>query len=132
MDRKKLLKHTAFLGIFILLINALALKLYWYSLMWYFDMPMHFLGGVWVGLLVLFILDTKKARYLSVTNVILGVLLIGVAWEVYEVVVNNLIAQLPFNTFDTLSDICFDLSGGALTTLWYYRDIVALEKNKIY
>ena len=45
MDRKRLFKIAAYLIATLFLLNYAATKLYWYSSIWWFDMPMHLLGG---------------------------------------------------------------------------------------
>ena len=122
MDRKKLLKRIAYLILIIFLLNFLAGKFYWYSTIWYFDMPMHFLGGFWLGLMFFLIFihfqPKLEPKLGLLIKVILGVLLIGILWELFELVFYNYIGKNPFNTLDTMSDICFDLAGG-LSSIFY-------------
>lgn len=66
--------------IFVLQDIALAEFLYWRW--WWFDILMHFLGGVLVGALALFVSDLFKTPF-TLTFVIFLVG-IGVGWEVFE------------------------------------------------
>ncbi|MCX6752871.1 MAG: hypothetical protein NTW62_00795 [Candidatus Nomurabacteria bacterium] len=118
MDRKKILKRMAQLVFFIFILNFIAGKLYWYISIWYFDMPMHFLGGVFVGLLAVYCSKFVKINLLElnfkeqILYVFLFTLIVGIGWEFFEIIFNNILGGQFFNTLDTISDICFDLSGG--------------------
>jgi hypothetical protein len=56
----KLLKKIALLVVFIFVANLLASKFYWYFSIWWFDMPMHFVGGVFISLAVLWLYFFKN------------------------------------------------------------------------
>ena len=43
----------------------------------------------------------------------------GLAWEVFEFLVNENIAKNPFDLKDTTSDLFFDTLGG-LVAVWYF------------
>ena len=87
-------------------------------------MPIHFLGGFWIGFASIYLFSWKYYIRVSALNILFAVLFVGIGWEVFEILVNNIIAQNPFNTLDTISDIFFDLSGGAFAVLYFY------QKNK--
>jgi hypothetical protein len=124
VDRKRLFKILTHLVISIFLVNCVAVRLYWYYSIWYFDMPMHFFGGLWVGLALIWFLSYKNSSlelsFKLICQIILGVLLIGFLWEVFEILVNNIIAQNQFNTLDTISDIFFDLAGGTFAVFYFF------------
>lgn len=50
--------------IFILALHAVAFSNYWYWTIWWFDMPMHFFGGVWLAMA--FLLLNSKFKILMV------------------------------------------------------------------
>ena len=131
MDRKSLAKRLIYLIFFIFLVNFLANKLYWYSSIWYFDMLMHTLGGFWVGLLYLYVFKPQKVSFRIVFKVILFILAIGIGWEVFEIMVNDVIARNPFNLLDTVSDIFFDLTGGISTVVYFYKKIMFAEGSGV-
>ncbi len=118
---KKLFKRLTILIISIFLLHSLATKFYWYSAIWWFDMPMHFLGGLWLGLCFIWILEKKTLSIKSILHIILSVLLVGILWELFELYFVNLIARNPFDILDTLSDIFFDLAGGFLAILYFFK-----------
>ena len=126
MDSKKLTKRLIYLILFILVVNFLSNKFYWYYSVWYLDMIMHFLGGFWVGLLAIYLFPPKDYAFdvKTILKILLFVLLIGVGWEIFEILVNDVLARNPFNTLDTLSDIFFDLSGGAFAILYFLKRII--------
>ncbi len=135
MDRKKLLRTLTYLVSFIFLVNFLATKLHWYSAIWWFDMPMHFLGGLWIGLLAIYLFWSKinsSGKFFSNTLVILfSILLIGSGWEVFEALVNEVIIENPFDYLDTFSDILFDLAGGSAAILYLLVSIMPQSKNTV-
>jgi hypothetical protein len=86
---------------------ALQWYLYWH-LPW-LDVPVHFLGGMWIALAAAFI-------FVRITNVIradavfASVAFLGIAWEVFE-----MWAGIPREAnfiFDTSLDLCMDALGG--------------------
>ena len=131
MNKKKILVRITSLILFIFVLDLMAMKFYWYSSMWWFDMPMHFLGGLWVGLALIWFLKPKELNSAIVFRIILGVFIVGLAWEIFEIVVNQLAAQDPFNTLDTLSDLCFDLAGAFFSILYFAKRIMLPENFKL-
>lgn len=131
MDRKKLFKHTTYLIFFIFIVNFLANKFYWYSAIWWSDMPMHFLGGLWLGLILIWLFNFQDLSLRLISKIILGVFLIGVGWEFFEFVFNNYIAKNQFNTLDTISDIFFDLAGGSFAILYFLKRIMFPKGNAV-
>lgn len=129
MDRPKLIKRLIFLILLLFVINFFANKLYWYSSIWYFDMIMHFLGGFWIGLLYIYFHNKESVSLRFVFKILLFTFLIGVGWEIFEILVNDVIAQNPFNTLDTFSDLFFDLAGGGISILYFLKRIMLQSKD---
>ncbi|MCX6757856.1 MAG: hypothetical protein NTZ44_03190 [Candidatus Nomurabacteria bacterium] len=130
VDRQKLSKNMAYMVFFILAINYIAIKLYLYWSVWYFDMPMHFLGGVFVGFLAIYLFDPlSKIKIFKINNgfrfyifyIFLFTFIVGFGWEVFEVIFKNILAGENFNLLDTISDVCFDISGGFTTFMFFIR-----------
>lgn len=128
---KKLSIRVASLGLFIFLLTCLAIKFHWYSSIWYFDMPMHFLGGFWIGLLLFWLFPLEKVSLGVCLKIILGVLLVGIFWEIFEILVDKSITLNPFNRLDTLSDLFFDLTGSIFAIFYFLKRILIAEKNNI-
>lgn len=125
MDRKNLFKISAYSVILLSLVNFIALKFYWYFSIWYFDMLMHFWGGLCVGFALMWLLfdENPDFSFKFILKIGLGVLFIGVSWEIFEILFNNIIAQNQFNALDSVSDIFFDLSGGLCAILYLWKKL---------
>ena len=129
MDRKNLVKPITFLILFILIVNFAANKFYWYYSIWYFDMIMHTFGGLWVGLLGLYLFPSESFRFSleskaltgAVFKILLFVLIVGIGWELFEIAVNDVIAKNPFDYIDSASDVFFDLFGGLCGILYVWK-----------
>jgi|SRR3989344_7693424 len=117
MTKEKLLKFLGFLIFFIFIVNLLANKFHWYYSFWYFDIIMHFLGGFWLGFGTIYLLGIHR----SIVNILLFVLFLGLGWEVFEFLFNNIIAQNIFDMADSLSDIFFDTIGGLCAILYLWK-----------
>lgn len=112
-------------SLFLLIATILALEIlasvfYWYWIFWWFDILMHFLGGLWVGAATLWFLfrsgyfsareSTIRATLLATAGSVLGVAL---AWEAFEYVVRLFIPQpFPYDLEDTIADIIIGFVGG--------------------
>ena len=123
-ERKKFSMRVGSLVFFIFLVNCVALKFHWYSSIWYFDMPMHYMGGLWLGLVFILLFWNKAFDFNLILKIILGVLLISLGWEFFEITVNHLTIKDSFNVLDTVSDIFFDLAGGVCAILYFSRKYI--------
>ena len=125
MLKEKLLKYIIILMVLMFLANELTFKFHLQYSIWWLDIPLHFFGGVWVGLFFLYVFYQKNYLLKDVAGVLLCVLCIGIFWEVFEYIVFNRIGGDSFNLTDTLSDIGFDILGGfcAILYLWKKQDI---------
>lgn len=135
MDRKKLFKTSAYLVILIFVLNYIATRLYWYYSIWWFDMPMHFLGGLFIGLGTIWLLSYKnfpsELSWKLILKIFLSVLFVGVLWEVFEIIFYNIIAQNPYNILDITHDIVFDLAGGIFSIIFFFRRTMFSEINEV-
>jgi len=114
----------------ILIFQAIAIIFYWYWRIWWFDMPMHFLGGLWVGLSVLWFVFLSKRLTVNIpqtafSTFVTGVLLVfivAIVWEIFEYVVQVFIPrEIPYDILDTLSDIFWGLMGGVTASFSFSR-----------
>lgn len=134
MNRKALLKHLVILMFFIFLADLASRKFYWYYSIWYFDMPMHFLGGLWEGLFFIYVLSRKPTLLPSLGlffKVVGFVFFIGISWEFFEYYSNNYIGQDPFNILDSLSDLFFDVSGGIVAYIYLMKRTMTIGKDAV-
>ena len=122
-DRIFIRTATVAIGTFIL--NTIGMWLSLYSILWWYDMPMHFLGGLFTCLLIISILlRIKKVKnlpvfYIAIISFVLT-LLIGLIWEGYEIFW-DIFAGKKHIFIDSLSDIFFDLAGGVEAVFIYLR-----------
>jgi len=130
MDTKRLLKQIIVLMIFMFVANHLAAKFHWYYSISWFDMLMHFLGGVWVALFFLYVFKVQTSFARKFLIVISSVLVVGLLWELFEFGM-GIIAGENFSISDTLSDIFFDLTGGYLAILAKLKHIMPTRENKV-
>ena len=125
--QKKILKHIAILIVFIFLVNLLAIKFHWYFTIWWFDMPIHFLGGFFISLAVLWLYFYRNpwSRFKITPAFIslLSVFIIGVLWEIFEFSLDRSLTINLLSPIDSISDLFFDLSGGIVGTMYMLRKI---------
>lgn len=98
------------------LVHIVATKFFLYWKYLWFDIPMHFLGGI-VCALGIAILPFFNIRYIEKRSsfflYIVLVLAIGVSWELYEY--NAGLYHLESNLVpDTILDLCMDVLGGVV------------------
>lgn len=121
------LLHRLFFSVFVLaVVNAAAVYFHLYNLIWWFDMPMHFLGGFTVLFFsaILWLPARKRVsngRY--VYEIVITAVLIGVLWEALELYLYLQYGSPAFVTLDSLSDVVFDLAG-ALFAAWIITPLI--------
>lgn len=90
-------------------------ELYYVSIFWY-DIPMHFFGGVWVALAALWVSEMPFAgcvkAHVSMPSILACVLAVGLAWEAYEVIFSIADIHEAGYLFDTSLDLVMDTLGG--------------------
>lgn len=122
---KSLIWKSGLLVIFIFFTNIFANLFYWYSSIWWFDMFMHTLGGVFLALVVGAIFSKKffQIKNLKIFWIIFfSVFIIGLLWEGYEYVVQYFIKNVHLADFyDSISDLICDLVGGVVGTFFVIR-----------
>lgn len=122
--RRKQLLLVLFFSALLATLNWYANAYFLYFTFWWFDIVMHFLGGVFSALTLLWgyhyvlgdYFDQRRQRLFLVALV--GTLIIGVLWEVFESIAG--IHALEGNIVpDTSLDIVMDLLG-ALVAFWAF------------
>lgn len=113
---------------FILFLNTIASFFYWYSTIWWFDIPMHFLGGFFIALFSFWLFSTYLIEFFnqkSITNIVLSVLgivfIVGLGWEVYEIMIDYMTGALGYVYLDGISDLFNDMAGGCIGILYLLR-----------
>ncbi|KKU68734.1 MAG: hypothetical protein UX89_C0002G0059 [Parcubacteria group bacterium GW2011_GWA2_47_16] len=97
-----------------------------YSFYWWFDIPLHFLGGFCAGLISLYFYSHfRRGNVIGrivpgvLLAAILGTIVVGLGWEVFEYS-----AGITFNTvgnhaLDTVKDLVMDILGGYAAYLYF-------------
>lgn len=130
MNQRKLLTRLVVLMFLLFAVNQFGSKFYWDSGIWWFDMAMHFFSGVWVGLFFIYVYLRNDSNFKPYLNIILYVVLVGVAWEIFEFFVNNVIGRIPFDPSDTISDTVFDILGGMTAVFYFNKSFLSAKLNK--
>lgn len=130
MKGKGILVFLVFLFVSIAAIDTYAGKNFLYWTIRWLDVPMHFLGGFWLGLGALWLYyfsgffkniheEHRTALYvwlLAVTSA----LALGFIWEVYEFGLDMLYDKTDqYDILDTMSDLIFDIIGGTVATFMF-------------
>lgn len=115
---------------FIFIADLMAKSFYWYSLVWYFDMMMHFLGGLWLGwfFIYVFLPEEVVLSCRTIIKVLMMALLVGILWEFFEYFM-NVISNTHFDIGDTVSDVILDLAGAAVSIFYFIKLI--MPQNKV-
>lgn len=110
---------------------TLAFYLQW--VFWWIDVVLHILGGLWIGLALfwLFFLSGKvrvpNSSLVSVfLYVVLGTLIIGVGWEMFEYISGTFITEEMFP--DTIHDLFADFAGALIA----YTYAIAHKLHKLH
>ena|SRR3989344_5712710 len=91
-------------------IAALQLYLYWYFP--WLDLFVHLFGGMWAALIVTWLMRLFK-REPTLISLLVAVILIGIAWEIFEVAIGMTYYEENF-VLDTALDLLMDTMGGII------------------
>lgn len=131
---------TVTIGIFLLDITGKFFD--WYSTVFWFDIPMHMLGGAWVALILLLLFREYPrisflhgSSWMNIVIVVALTLSIAVGWEVFEFILSRTVGDasctLPFpwqNKYsDTIYDIVFGIGGAFIVAFFFFVS----KKSKI-
>ncbi|MEX0918410.1 MAG: hypothetical protein WDZ85_00345 [Candidatus Paceibacterota bacterium] len=135
---KYIITAVVSLATLLAVLNFFAFQYFWYWRFAYFDLGMHFLGGLLIGFISVIIYtawrpDSLIFRQLAVMAVAV-VLVAGGFWEIFEFSIDTYwAAHVNIKSFqvlqsgltDTLSDLLFDAIGGltaaVLINRFYYH-----------
>lgn len=109
------------------IINSAA---YYWHLYFHFpwlDIPMHFLGGLWVALYALAwyygapLLKKERGTLFTWMFALSVSMLVGLLWELFELSVDTIIAFSQHNLGDTLLDLVMDALGACVSAYIFLR-----------
>ncbi len=143
--RNKHILHFLFgIIVCILVINMTALQYHLYWRIPWLDIPMHFLGGFWLGLgaLWLYFLSGKfgavpnrhrKPLYVIILAVI-SAAVFGGLWEAYEFGVDVFIRLADmYDMCDTIADLVMDVFGALVSAGYFIKSrCYIIEENSNY
>ncbi len=123
MTKQKIFVLLVLLLYVIFALHLTALYFHWYWIFWWYDILLHFLGGLWLGGTALWFL--KYVRNKDIFNNIFSryvypiifVTFIGIAWEVFEFSLDTFIIFQTNDIVDTISDLGMDVVGGLTASL---------------
>jgi len=107
-------------------LTSLAVTHFLYWRIWWFDMPMHALGGLCAALLAAWLVAYRGSK-ISLPLCLLFALLTGIAWELFEYsegITNAYHFSYPTDTF---KDVSLGLIGGFVG--WILGRILVPGKN---
>ncbi len=111
-SRQRFYLSLAFAG-FVILLHKIAHELYLYWTYKWVDIPMHILGGIMAGLFTFIFL--RAAGFAERTrSLIIGVLIVGVAWEILELLYRVDVLTVRY-WIDTAKDLVNDTIGGIIS-----------------
>lgn len=106
------------------IIHICGVMYFWYWKFLWLDILSHFLGGLWVGLMTLWIASIfiSKPSTVKRSNVVIlslvATLVIGIAWEIFEYQAGIAVSTYEKYVGDTILDLIMDTLG-ALTAGFY-------------
>ena len=125
MSRKKLFKRLGILVIGIFTINTLANIFFWYQSIWWLDLVMHFLGGLFVALFIVWVLYAifnKLTPPFVFWYVVFGVLIIALSWELFEFSIWTLFnLKEIINIQDSITDVIAGSFGSIAGAIYFLR-----------
>ena len=131
--KRILLAEIFFVGISVAVLHKIALSLSLYWNVWWFDIPMHFMGGALIALITLFFIYDSKFFNFSIKKPIvvfsaaLGVtLIIGLGWELWELYMG--FTNIYEHQIDTGADLINDTLG-AIAVYLYSKNKICQKEN---
>jgi hypothetical protein len=121
MKKDCILYSSFFVLVVVSVLNYLGGQFYWYWIHKWFDIPVHMLGGVWIGFTTLWLLAKfmnlkvmKVFRMKALGIVIFAIFFVGISWEIFELLggITNMADSAYWP--DTVGDIINDFIGGML------------------
>jgi len=136
MNKQSFPIHLLVLILIIMALQVPGLVFDWYVKLWWLDVAMHFLGGLWIGGVALWYyfvsgrigISEKNKNYLIVSVVV--VLVIGLSWEVFEIGVDNVTDLYSYQYLDGFYDMIMDTLGASVAALFYFLKSNKYEQQK--
>jgi len=118
---KAIIPALSALIVVIALLHVAAMNYNLYYFLWWFDLLMHFLGGLWCGFFTLFYVmyfDRVRGAHYSRLRIWMAALsvtlVVGIAWEFYEYFFGFTFTSKPSYQIDVILDLIMDTLGAVL------------------
>jgi uncharacterized BrkB/YihY/UPF0761 family membrane protein len=118
LSRKSISILLLLLILIISVLHYIASALDLYFTIWWYDIPMHILGGMfsailslWVYFFSSFFKNQKWDKKTILRVILIGTAFVGVSWEIYEFVLGLTANAFGSYPFDTIKDILDDFIG---------------------
>lgn len=117
----------------IVFLNLTGVLFRWYWTVPYYDKPVHFLGGLWVAMIVAYLFQifspaARPSKFLFFFLLIGLTMVVGFFWEVYELGADLFIFKkniMQKTIVDTLTDLLADFGGAFI-----YSSIIVFFRKK--
>jgi len=117
MKKRSLLYVGLGLAFLVWVLNSVALNLYLYWTVGWYDVMMHFLGGLTIGVLVMWVLGFENRSWKNFLIAFIAVLIVGVGWEIFEYI-NGMTFSTEKYAEDVFHDIVMDSLGAIVAYLF--------------
>jgi hypothetical protein len=113
----------------VLILHIIATVFGWYETYWWFDIPMHFMGGVAIGFSSYYLLKDFSDRDrlmvgwqpLQILILISITALAAVSWEFFEFSLDRYVdTTMQPSILDTMKDLGMGIAGGGLSSFIIY------------
>jgi len=111
------------IGLLLAVVNGRAMYFHLFYHYWWFDIPMHFIGGLWLAFIALAyyysprLAEPKPHGDPSVLIIgVLFALFVGLAWELFEFSLDTFVTFAPHDMNDTLNDLLNDMIGAVFAS----------------
>lgn len=120
MNARRILLAQFLAAFFLAVLTWIAVRHFLYWRIWWFDIPMHVLGGVWAGLCAAWLL-ARRGHAFSLVWCLSFAFAVGVAWEIFEYSEGIATSRYLSYPMDTAKDLAMDLFGAAAGYLLAHR-----------
>ncbi len=129
MIREHLLRLAFVTALLIAFLHISAVNFFLYWSYWWFDIPMHLLGGFFLGLLSLWFLVFYSQKGFAFSQLqtlfvaVLGALFVGLVWELFEYSAGITFNSIGSYPLDTIKDLIMDVTGGYVAYVYCFYKI---------
>jgi len=128
MKRQSILYIGLGLSLLTAVLDYIGTILYLYWTTGWYDYMTHFLGGLTIGVLIIWALRLEARSLKSFLLVFLGVMIVGGAWEVFEYLIGA-ISPIQSYEVDTVHDLIMDALG-AFVAFWFATTPTSISQSQ--